>query len=345
MLEHADLARSAPDSARFGLDVWRATRLEADPLPALLASAADVAIYRLPVGGSQQVRALGGRGFDVIDAGVLVYYTVDLRRHVPRAPTNTDVDFTPAAPADDDALAALVDASFDGYASHYFANPLFAPELALAGYREWALAHRAGARTASWVARRAGRIVAFACCEADAAAGIANGGIYGVLPSESGSGLFGDLIRHTQRHYAALGFTEMRMSTKVDNFAVQKVWAREGYHLYAAYDTLHVNAMLGTSATRAASRGYPAGTLPGHTGGWRVPAGDIAALLANASGADVELDTLAELPLAAIDPARAHVLELGQRWAARGGARRANAWLRDDAGRDCALVQVGYRAR
>ncbi|MBB1472854.1 MULTISPECIES: hypothetical protein [unclassified Luteimonas] len=343
MLEHAGLARSAPDSARFGLDVWRATRLDGDPLPALLASAADVAIYRLPVGASQQVRALAGLGFEVIDAGVLVYYTVDLQRRVPHAPANADVDISPATPADDDALAALVDASFGGYASHYFANPLFAPELALAGYREWALAHRGGARTASWVARRAGRIVAFACCEADAAAGIANGGIYGVLPSEAGSGLFGDLIRHTQRHYRALGFAEMRMSTKVDNFAVQKVWAREGYHLYAAYDTLHVNAMLGAPGVPTVSRGYAAGALRDQADGWPLPVGDIATLLADACGAPVQLDSLAQLPLAVPDARRAHRLELRQGWAASGGRRRANAWLRDDAGRACALVQAGFR--
>ncbi|MBJ6982375.1 GNAT family N-acetyltransferase [Luteimonas sp. MC1572] len=343
MLEHAGLARSAPDSARFGLEVWRATRLDGDPLPALLASAADVAIYRLPVGDSQRVRALAGLGFEVIDAGVLVYYTVDLQRHVPHASTNADVDISPATPADDDALAALVDASFKGYASHYFANPLFAPDLALAGYREWALAHRGGARTSSWVARRAGRIVAFACCEADAAAGIANGGIYGVLPSESGSGLFGELIRHTQRHYRALGFAEMRMSTKVDNFAVQKVWAREGYHLYAAYDTLHVNAMLGAPGVRTVSRDYAAGALRDQAGGWPLPVADIAALLADACGAHVQIDMLAQLPLAALDARRAHTLELQKGWASTAGLRRANAWLRDDAGRACALVQAGFR--
>lgn len=241
MLEHAGLARSAPDSDRFGLEVWRATRLDGDPLPQLLASGADVAIYRLPVGSSQPVRALAQRGFEVIDAGVLVYYTVDLRRYVPAAPVNREVAITQATPQDDAAMARLVDASFADYSSHYLANPLFPRALALAGYREWALRHRAGARTSSWIARRAGEVVGFACCEADATRGIANGGIYGVLPSESGQGLFGDLIRHTQRHYRELGFIEMRMSTKIDNYAVQKVWAREGFHLYAAYDTLHVN--------------------------------------------------------------------------------------------------------
>jgi acyl dehydratase len=36
----------------------------------------------------------------------------------------------------------------------------------------------------------------------------------------------------------------MLVSTQVNNFAVQKVWAREGFHLFEAWDTYHVNALL-----------------------------------------------------------------------------------------------------
>ena len=338
MLEHAGLARSAPDSDRFGLEVWRATRLEGDPAPALLASRADVAIYRLPVGTSQPVRALAGHGFDVVDAGVLVYYTIDLARHEPRAPANADVSISLATDGDDAAMAALVDASFGGYASHYLANPLFPPGLALAGYREWALRHRGGAGTTSWVARRDGVVVGFACCEADPARGIANGGIYGVLPSAAGGGLFGDLIRHTQRHYKALGFREMRMSTKVDNFAVQKVWAREGFHLYAAYDTLHVTALLTADGLpAAAARHLPTDTdpLPDRAA--------LAALLGRACGEPATITALGCLPLATPVAGAEHRLVLRTGWTSAGGQPRANAWLRDAQGRPRALFQAWYR--
>lgn len=337
MLEHRVLARSAPDSARFGLEVWRAARLDGDPLQGLLDSGADVAIYRLPVGASAPVRALAARGFDIIDAGVLVYYTLDLAHHAPRPPANGDVTIALATPDDDAALGALVEDSFHAYTSHYLANPLFAPDLALAGYREWAMRHRDDPRTTTWIARRDGRPVAFASCEADAAGDVANGSIYGVARTESGRGLFTDLIRHTQAHYRALGVREMRMSTKVDNFAVQKVWGREGFHLYAAYDTVHVNAMLRAAGRPVATRRF----APGEA----VVDRAFAALASEAAGIALDLSSQATLALAPLQPSRGHVLSVRAGWPSIGGTLRANAWLHDDAGTACGFSQAWAGAR
>ncbi|MGY0650743.1 N-acetyltransferase family protein [Luteimonas sp. A537] len=338
MLERSTLARSALDSARFGLEVWRAARLDGDPLPGLLDSAADVAIYRLPVGSSAPVRALVAQGFDVIDAGVLVYYTLDLARYAARPVVNRDVTISLATAGDDEVVGALVEGSFGGYASHYLANPLFTRSLALAGYREWALRHRSDPGTTTWIARRQGRAIAFASCQADRQAGIANGGIYGVLPSEAGGGLFSDLIRHTQAHYRDLGFGEMRMSTKADNFAVQKVWSREGFHLYAAFDTLHVNAMLSAAARPVATRHAP-GAAAGDADG-RLPDGEFAALASQAAGVPLVPVSRSTLRLAGLAAGRGHVLTVRAGWPSLGGMLRANAWLHDDHGRACAFSQA-----
>ncbi|MEN1958838.1 GNAT family N-acetyltransferase [Luteimonas sp. MJ246] len=339
MLERAALARSEPDSARFGLEVWRATRLDDDPLPGLLHSAADVAIYRLPVGSTTPVRALAAQGFDVIDAGVLVYYTVDLARSCPRPVVNRDVTISLATADDDEVVGALVDGSFGNYASHYLANPLFTRSLALAGYREWALRHRSNAGTTTWIARRQGRAIAFASCEADRHAGIANGGVFGVLPSEAGGGLFSDLIRHTQAHYRELGFGEMRMSTKVDNFAVQKVWGREGFHLYAAFDTLHVNAMLSATTRPVATRRHAPGVAVIDVEG-QLPAAAFAALASEAAGIPLAPVLRSTLRLADIAAGSGHVLTVRAGWPSIGGTLRANAWLHDDHGRACAFSQA-----
>ena len=248
MFQVSPLTPSPFDSARFGLNVCRASYEntdEATVLRELIDSMADVAIYRMPSSNSACMDKLQRFGFEVIHAGTLVYYTLDLRDYEPRPLRNTDLDITLAEAADDVELASLARTSFDGYVSHYSANPLFAPEKVLAGYCEWTLRHRLETdRTITWVARRGGRIIAYACCEFDAESKICDGGIYGVLPEEASRGLFGDLIRFTQGYFRDLGFVEMRMSTKVGNFAVQKVWIREGYHLYEAYDTFHVNALL-----------------------------------------------------------------------------------------------------
>lgn len=339
MLEQSTLARSALDSARFGLEVWRAARLDGAPLAELLDSTADVAIYRLPVGTSAPVRALVAHGFDVIDAGVLVYYTLDLTGCMPRPVMNRDVTISLASDDDDETLGILVEDSFRDYASHYLANPLFARPLALAGYREWAMRHRSDGRTSTWIARRDGRAIAFASCEADPQAGIANGSIYGVLGSESGGGLFSDLIRHTQAHYQRLGFREMRMSTKVDNFAVQKVWGREGFHLYAAFDTLHVNAMLGAAARPVATRRYAPGAAATATDG-QLSGAEFAALASQAAGAALVPVSQSTLQLAGISPASGHVLTVRAGWPSTEGTLRANAWLHDEHGRACAFSQA-----
>lgn len=257
---HVSPLRPSPfDSTRFGIKVCRASyeRVDQDAvLCELIQSEADVAIYRIPSSGSAGIHRLQDHGFDIIDAGTQVYYTMDLRLHEPKPLRNNDVEISLAQAADDPELELLATAAFEGYVSHYSANPLFAPEKVLAGYVEWTLRHRQQpGRTITWVARRAGRIIAFACCEFDEPGRICNGGIYGVLPGKASRGLFGDLIRFTQRYFRELGYTEMRMSTKVGNFAVQKVWIREGYHLYEAYDTFHVNALL--SAGHGGSTSFP----------------------------------------------------------------------------------------
>jgi acyl dehydratase len=41
----------------------------------------------------------------------------------------------------------------------------------------------------------------------------------------------------------------MKVSTQVWNLAVQKVWSREGFVLTQAFDTYHVNALLGAGET------------------------------------------------------------------------------------------------
>lgn len=339
MPEQSALARSALDSARFGLEVWRATRLGGDPLRELLDSAADVAIYRLPVGASAPVRALVAHGFDVIDAGVLVCYTLDLASHAPRPRVNGAVTIHLATADDDEALGSLVEDCFRGYASHYLANPLFAPGRALAGYREWAMRHRGDAGTTTWIARRDGRAVAFASCEADRSTGIVNAGLYGVLPSESGRGLVSDLVRHTQAHYQRLGFSELRISSKVDNFAAQKVWSREGFRLYAACDTLHVNAMLTVAARPTATRRYAPGAVAAGAAG-QLPTADLAALASQAAGTVLLPVSQSSLQLAGIDPASGHVLTVRAGWPSLDGTVRANAWLHDDHGRACSFSQA-----
>lgn len=249
MVEHdALLTRSGKDSARFDLDIYRGVNAEPDE-KAIFASIVehdvDIAILRSPVATSDRLQRLQRFGFNLIHADTLVYYAVDLTKYQPAPLRNSGITFEEATPSDADELAGLVTRIFDGYRSHYHANPLLPAASILAGYAEWAQGHlAAGTHQRVWVVRSGGTIAAFACCRFDTIGDTCEGVLYGVHPEHAGSGLYGDLIRYTQAEFKREGFHSMKVSTQIGNFAVQKVWSREGFHMTQAFDTFHVNALL-----------------------------------------------------------------------------------------------------
>ena len=181
-----------------------------------------------------------------IHADTLVYYQLSLTDYEPKPLRNGELVFAEATADDARELEALAAGTFAGYVSHYHANPRLDPALILAGYAEWATSYLAGDGhdRITWVARRGGAIVAFACCSHDEQKQECEIVLNGVHPAHSGGGLYGDLIRYTQAQYRGRGYRTMKISTQVWNLAVQKVWNREGFVFNQAYDTFHINAML-----------------------------------------------------------------------------------------------------
>lgn len=203
----------------------------------------DVAIIRVPT-ALHGLDGISRWSLPLIHADTLVYYRCDFDRYTPRQLRNSDLSFRKAVPEDIPSLRGMIEETFRAYVSHYHANPLFSHDLILAGYQEWAEGHALAPNTALWIAERNGRIAAFAACSESEDGTSGEGILYGVSPEEAGGGVYGDLIRHTQADFASRGFSTMVVSTQVNNFAVQKVWAREGFHLFEAWDTYHVNALL-----------------------------------------------------------------------------------------------------
>ncbi|GAB2503011.1 GNAT family N-acetyltransferase [Lysobacter humi (ex Lee et al. 2017)] len=246
MKPRLQLAESPLESARLGLRVVRGNAeamAERELLAELLRLEADVAIVRGPAPFAGH--AMQRYGMACLHADTLVHYRCDLQRTPPEALRNADLHFSRATPEDRAELEVLVAMTFDGYRAHYDANALFDAECVLAGYVEWALGYLTGHEgdgRETWIARRAGRTIAFATCLDDGTSG--EGVLYGVHPEHAGGGVYSDLIRHTQAVFAARGRTAMRVSTQVWNYAVQKVWAREGFWMSHALDTWHVNSLL-----------------------------------------------------------------------------------------------------
>lgn len=238
------LTRSPLDSDRFKLNIARAKiyNFKAKALASeLIASDYDIAIVRLPSGESSRVAELMNWALPVLHADTLVYYLCDLTKYQPLSLRNSDLHFSKGSIQDMPELESLILSTFQAYKSHYHANPRFPPDKILAGYQEWASNHLQGEGRSLWVARRNENIVAFAACQYLDALTF-EGVLYGVLPEAAGAGLYGDLIRHTQTVAKSNGCSTMKVSTQVNNFAVQKVWAREGFYLSEAWDTFHIQS-------------------------------------------------------------------------------------------------------
>jgi GNAT superfamily N-acetyltransferase len=256
------LVHSVTESDRFGFKVMRATVTEV-PAPEamrskILAEGADLVILRASTDKRRDLGMLSSTCFPNIVADTLVYYTVDLRRHNPAALRNSDLEFVRVNASLLPELSRLIDASFGNYSNHYDANPFLKRSDFLVGYKEWAVSfgvHHGDERSA-WIARRRGEAIAFCTCSWDRNGQSAEGVLYGVHPSAAGGGIYGDLIRFTQRHYLEAGCSRMRVSTQVDNFAVQKVWAREGFVMDEALITLHINSFLQHSVLPIVERSF-----------------------------------------------------------------------------------------
>jgi GNAT superfamily N-acetyltransferase len=260
--EQKVLSHSKTESDRFGFRVMRATVADV-PAPGalremILAERADLVILRASADKRRDLGRLSSTGFPNIVADTLVYYTVDLRRHSPAALRNSDLEFVRVDASVLPELSQLIDTSFHSYSNHYDANPFLKRSDFLVGYKEWALsfgAHRGDERSA-WIARRRGEAIAFCTCSWDRNGQSAEGVLYGVHPSAAGGGIYGDLIRFTQRHYLEAGCSRMRVSTQIENFAVQKVWAREGFVMDEALVTVHINSFLRHSVLPVVERPF-----------------------------------------------------------------------------------------
>jgi acyl dehydratase/GNAT superfamily N-acetyltransferase len=247
------LQASPAESARFGLRIARAVLESLDDralVREIVDMRLDVAIVRLPATASSAIQRLSRAGLHPVHADTLVYYAARLDRYTPLPLRNAELVFERASAADAPILSQLIHHAFADYQSHYHSNPRFPAQSILDGYKEWAGSYvDSSDGRETWIARRDGAIIAFACCRASENGEDCEGVLYGVDPDHAGGGLYGDLIRHTQAVYKARGFQTMKVSTQIQNFAVQKVWAREGFVLTQAYDTFHINSLLGCGQT------------------------------------------------------------------------------------------------
>ncbi|MET0231144.1 MAG: GNAT family N-acetyltransferase [Rhodanobacteraceae bacterium] len=247
---------SPSESLRFGLRVFRA---EADAIDAQALAEAidrehvDVAILRVPAQALGSLQTLRVRGLAPIVADTIVRYEASL----PLAPLVLDESVTlrPATARDAQYLETLAREIFDGYVSHYHANPLFPAAKIADGYGEWAASHVSAGRAGAiaWLVESHGEVAGFSCCRIDEATGLAIGVLNGVLPAFRGRGVYRGMLRRMLSDFGERGLARFAISTQVQNFAVQRIWVAEGLALTRTDNTVHINSMLGRALPKDSS--------------------------------------------------------------------------------------------
>lgn len=247
------LSLSEADSSRFKLRIIRGRIDEfaacGDALFSDIQSLhADIAIIRLPAGNTEALHALIDRGLAPIHADTLVYHTRDLSDPVTSRRDAYPWDVGLADPDDSAAIASIARGAFSSYRSHYHSNRLLDPALITEGYAQWAISFltQGTLDRETWVVRQQNKIIAFATCQLtqDNAEIVLNA----VDPAYTGQGVYSHMLGKMLSDYRTRHFRAARISTQVWNYTVQRAWARAGFVISHAYDTYHVNALLGIAS-------------------------------------------------------------------------------------------------
>lgn len=215
----------------------------------ILAENIDILILRIPSEKIDQISKLEKIKIPYIVADTLVYYYLDLINYTPNNLKNKDLIFIKCKPENQNTLNHLVECIFANYQNHYTSNPYLNSKSILEGYKEWASNYIDSINNGKicFLVKNKGDFIGFATCSYSDQTKEGEGVLYGVKRSVSGKGIYGDIIRYTQRYFKAIGCKTMKVSTQIQNFAVQKVWTREGFVLKKAFNTIHINSLLNCS--------------------------------------------------------------------------------------------------
>jgi len=239
---------TAPESKRFGLKIFRGM-LDTIDLKYLNRTISenfvDVAIFRIPTKNNAEITKLSKLGFPYLQADTLVYYYADFNTYSIKPLQNSDLNFVPFSKENIPIIEQLVDEIFVGYTNHYDSNPYFDKTNIMDGYKEWMLSFIGNSDKIGWIVVKDNKNIGFASCSITDS--VAEGVLYGVVPWAAGGGVYTDIIRFTQQYMKNKGIGTMKVSTQIQNHAVQKVWGREGFVLKESYATIHINSLLSRS--------------------------------------------------------------------------------------------------
>jgi GNAT superfamily N-acetyltransferase len=246
----AELSYSQLDSERFGLNIYRVWTSELDIqqlLTPILANNVDTAIVRFPSTQLMQVNKIDRLAMPFMITDTLAYYNLDIQELPEQELVNQKLKFVEAGPAEHTDLNYVVREVFGQYVNHYRVNPSFDNEQVTLGYQDWVRTYAEGEEgKVCWLLKEKNDVVGFSMFNLEQEERI-SGILYGVKPTYRRREIFKDIMRHAINYGKEKGKLHMRVSTQIENIAVQKAWTHMGFTLHHHDNTLHINSMLSRS--------------------------------------------------------------------------------------------------
>lgn len=229
------------ESARFGITAARVTDAVAH-LDVIDSAARDAGVgmltVRLPVSDLSRVHAFEAAGFRLMDT--LVYYGMDLVDPPPSRKPPEGLSFRLARPDDATAVAEIARAGFSGYMGHYHADPRLDDAAADAAYVEWAensvvsMGDHAPVLLASFGSRPVG-FLTLRINSPDEFEIVLNA----VHQDSQERGVYSFLVAKALEFSLNAQARRLIVSTQINNYGVQRVWARTGFTHFRSLYTLH----------------------------------------------------------------------------------------------------------
>ncbi|KKK53001.1 hypothetical protein LCGC14_3099150, partial [marine sediment metagenome] len=179
---------------------------------------------------SEAVSALEYIGFTLMETQVS--YTFDFILDFPVV----EISIRKFKPDEVEDLVNVAKSSFPCYSGHFDNDPKIDKDKAIGVYEEW-VRNACSGKIADDVFvndTKAGFIIVK---QLDDTTG--EGVLAGVMPHERYQGIYKNLILTAMQWCKDRGLKNIVMTTRVNNYAVQKVWQRIGYEIYGSTHTFH----------------------------------------------------------------------------------------------------------
>jgi len=226
------------ETRRFGVTCARAESAAAAEMPAIdrwcRDQRVDMLTIRMAVDDFALIHAVEAAGGRLMDS--LIYY----ERPLPLPDLSVDPRCRAATRADLDAVSRIARVAFDGYFGHYHADPRLDDAAATDGMTEWAESGlKADPAPPYWVWEDADGIGGFSmgALKADGSGDVV---LNAVDPGRQKQGIYAALIRQACVTFSQMGLPRVELSTQVQNYAVQRVWARAGFTHFKSLYTFHI---------------------------------------------------------------------------------------------------------